>query len=270
MGFELGEYQQFQAWWSGQSGDAPQHYLTACLRKIVESHPQQSVAIFVDEIDSVLALNFPIDDFFALIRYTYNQRAIEPEWRRLTFALFGVARPSDLIRDRNRTPFNIGQAITLEGFSLDEAQPLAANFSLPMDQAQAILTAILHWTAGQPFLTQKLCRLVWQHCQVQGLPSFAPATAPTWVKELVQRQVIHNWEAQDDPEHLRTIRDRILRNEQRAGLLLGLCQKILSQQSIPYCGSEEQTELLLSGLVSRHQRQLQIKSRIYYAIFNAA
>ena len=26
--------------------------------------------------------------FFALIRYTYNQRAVESEWRRLTFALF--------------------------------------------------------------------------------------------------------------------------------------------------------------------------------------
>jgi len=268
LGFELGEYKEFQAWWSGQSGDAPQHYLTACLRKIIESHLQQSVAIFVDEIDSLLALNFPIDDFFALIRYTYNQRAVESEWRRLTFALFGVAKPSDLIRDRNRTPFNIGQAITLEGFSLDEAQPLAANFGLPMDQAQAILSAILYWTAGQPFLTQKLCRLVWQHLQMQGLPSSSPAAAPTWVKGLVQQQVIHNWEAQDDPEHLRTIRDRILRNEKRTARLLGLCQKILSQQSIPYCGSEEQTELLLSGLVSRHQGQLQIKNRIYYAIFN--
>ena len=269
LGLDLGAYQAFQVWWSSQPDNAPQHYLTACLWQIVESHPQQSVAIFVDEIDSVLALNFPIDDFFALIRYTYNQRAVEPKWQRLTFALFGVAKPSDLIRDRHRTPFNIGQAITLEGFSLDEAHPLAANLGLPLDQAQAVLAAILYWTAGQPFLTQKLCRLVWQHLQLQGLPSFSPAAAPTWVKGLVQRQVIHNWEAQDDPEHLRTIRDRILCNEQRAGLLLGLCQKILNQQRIPYSGNEEQTELLLSGLVSLHQGQLQIKNRIYYTLFNA-
>lgn len=269
LGFDLGEYKQFQAWWSGQSGNAPQHYLTACLGKIIESYPQQSVVIFIDEIDSVLALNFPIDDFFALIRYTYNQRSVEPEWRRLTFALFGVAKPSDLIRDRNRTPFNIGQAITLEGFSLDEAQPLATKLGLPTDQAQTVLAAILYWTAGQPFLTQKLCRLVWQQLQSHGLPTVAPAAAPAWVNSLVQQQVIHNWEAQDDPEHLRTIRDRILRNEQRAGKLLGLCQKILQQQSIPYSGNEEDTELLLSGLVSRKQGQLQIKNRIYHAIFNA-
>jgi hypothetical protein len=36
--------------------------------------------------------------------------------------------PSDLIQDKNRTPFNIGRAIALHGFSLDEAQPLAQGF----------------------------------------------------------------------------------------------------------------------------------------------
>ena len=41
--------------------------------------PQQQLFIFVDEIDSLLGLNFSIDDFFALIRFCYNQRAIDPE-----------------------------------------------------------------------------------------------------------------------------------------------------------------------------------------------
>jgi hypothetical protein len=34
----------------------------------------------------------------------------------LTFALLGVATPSDLIEDKRRTPFNIGRAIQLNGF----------------------------------------------------------------------------------------------------------------------------------------------------------
>jgi len=42
---------------------------------------------FVDEIDSVLGLNFPVNDFFALIRF-YNQRSINPKYQRLTFALW--------------------------------------------------------------------------------------------------------------------------------------------------------------------------------------
>ncbi len=269
LGFDLGEYHQFQTWWSSRGDDAPLHFLADCLRQIVDSYPQRLIAIFIDELDSVLALNFPVDDFFALIRYTYNQRAVEPAWQRLTFALFGVAKPSDLIRNRNRTAFNIGQALTLEGFSLEESQPLAANLGLPADQAKVVLSAILYWTAGQPFLTQKLCRLVWQHCQMQGCDCFSPAAISAWMKDLVQRQIIHNWEAQDDPEHLRTIRDRILGNEQQAAKLLGLLQILLRQQTLPYSGNEEETELLLSGLVSLQQGRLRIKNRIYAAVFNA-
>ncbi|MGL4503432.1 MAG: AAA-like domain-containing protein, partial [Planktothrix sp.] len=74
------------------------------------------IIIFIDEIDSVISLKFPIEDFFALIRSFYNKRADNPEYNRLTFALFGVATPADLIQDKNRTPFNIGKAIHLTGF----------------------------------------------------------------------------------------------------------------------------------------------------------
>src|SRR5919199_1674396 len=85
----------------------------------------QNIVIFIDEIDSVLSLNFPTDDFFAFIRGCYNQRVDQPAYHRLTFALLGVATPSDLIRDKKRTPFNIGRAIELNGFQLLEAKPLA-------------------------------------------------------------------------------------------------------------------------------------------------
>src|SRR3712207_4021884 len=59
----------------------------------------QNIVIFIDEIDSILSLNFNIDDFFAVIRESYNKRADNPDYRRLAFALIGVATPSDLIQD---------------------------------------------------------------------------------------------------------------------------------------------------------------------------
>jgi GAF domain-containing protein len=46
----------------------------------------KNLVIFIDEIDSVLGLNFPVNDFFALIRSCYNQRSLNREYRRLTFA----------------------------------------------------------------------------------------------------------------------------------------------------------------------------------------
>jgi hypothetical protein len=49
---------------------------------------------------------------------------------------------------------------------------------------------------------------------------------PTSAWERLPR-IIDNWEVRDEPEHLKTIRDHLLRNEQRAGRWLGIYQQIL-------------------------------------------
>lgn len=62
---------------------------------------------------------------------------------------------ADLYQNKKRTTFNIGQAIELGGFKLTEAQILENQVI-----TKSVLKAILSWTGGQPFLTQKLCKLV--------------------------------------------------------------------------------------------------------------
>ncbi|MFP5272809.1 AAA-like domain-containing protein [Coleofasciculus sp.] len=234
--------------------------------------PQQQLFIFVDEIDSLLGLNFSIDDFFAFIRFCYNQRAINPDYRRITFAIFGVATPSDLIRDRTKTPFNIGQAIELTGFEWEEVTPLIQGLEKTVDAPASVVRAILDWTAGQPFLTQKLCHLVMQLSQRTiedgGKMSIPPGTESFWIENLVKTRIIERWESQDEPEHLRTIRDRIDRNGQRAGRILGIYQQVWQGIEINCDDSQEQIELLLSGLVVRHEGVLKVKNRIYEQVFN--
>src|ERR687885_272388 len=234
--------------------------------------PQQQLFIFVDEVDSLLGLSFSIDDFFALIRFCYNQRAIDPEYQRITFAIFGVATPSDLIRDRTKTPFNIGQAVELKGFEWDEVTPLIQGLEKTVEQSASVARAILDWTAGQPFLTQKLCHLVVQLSQPTmgegGLNPIPRGTESFWIENLVKTRIIERWESQDEPEHLRTIRDRIERNGQRAGRILGIYQKILQEIEIKSDDSQEHIELLLSGLVVRHEGILKVKNRIYQQVFN--
>jgi hypothetical protein len=73
-----------------------------------------------------------------------------------------VATPADLISDATRTPFNIGQAIELRGFQLTEATSLLSGLSQTIPAPKTALQCILHWTGGQPFLTQKLCQLAAQ------------------------------------------------------------------------------------------------------------
>lgn len=285
-------------WWSEQEGLSSIQRLGRFIEEIILAKiPNSQIFIFVDEIDSVLSLKFPIDDFFAFIRFCYNQRAENSDYNRLTFALFGVATPSDLIRDRNRTPFNIGKAIELHGFRVSEVQSLAKGLEGKVTNPQAVLKEILNWTGGQPFLTQKLCQIVcqnweqgkWDRGEIGSIsqvihprstPSFPeledegnPKTVQQIVREaqlssLVRSRIIENWESQDEPEHLKTVRDRLTRNEQRTGRLLGLYQQILQQGGIPADDSAEQIDLLLSGLVVKQQGKLRVYNRIYEAVFN--
>ncbi len=262
--FSMGD---LHTWWQ-QQGDIPlvQRLSRFLGDVLLKQLPHQRLFIMVDEIDSVLALPFAVDDFFALVRYCYNQRALNPMFQQITFALFGVATPADLIQDKTRTPFNIGHAVTLNGFSMAEAAHLADGLAVGKRNPKTVLQAILDWTRGQPFLTQKLCQLI---TTVSREEHFLSSLSDTdWVAQIVQNRIIDHWESQDEPEHLRTIRDRILRNEPKAGRLLGLQQKLLAGELVPTDDSLEQTELLLSGLVIQQQNTLRIRNPIYKAVFN--
>ncbi|ESA38739.1 wd40 repeat-containing protein, partial [Leptolyngbya sp. Heron Island J] len=220
------------------------------------------IVIFIDEIDSVLSLNFPTDDLFTFLRACYNQRVDNSAYKRLTFVLLGVATPTDLVQDKTRTPFNVGYPIELQGLSFERAQPLIAALSTHVANPDDVVQRILTWTEGQPFLTQKLCQLVSSHSE-SGV-SLPPET----LDEIVQQRIISNWEAQDDQDHLRTIQARLLQDDNKMGLLLGVYQQILQQGSLPYDSSPEHMELRLSGLVVAHQGQLKVYNQIYRNVFN--
>ncbi|NJN22874.1 MAG: hypothetical protein HC812_18990, partial [Leptolyngbya sp. RL_3_1] len=182
---------------------------------------------------------------------------------------FWVATPADLIQDHQVTPFNVGQAIALKGFCLEECQPLLQGLKTDGRDADAILQAILDWTGGQPFLTQKLCALVWECHHRSDLPMvIVPGRETEGVAQLVREHLIDQWEFQDEPEHLRTIQDRLLRHPDHRSRLLGQYQRILIDGAIPADGSPEQTTLLLSGLVAKAAAGLCVNNPIYSAVFN--
>ncbi|NEQ66180.1 MAG: GAF domain-containing protein [Symploca sp. SIO2D2] len=251
------------SWWRDRNILSPVRRLREFIEEVLLKQITQKIIIFIDEIDSVLSLNFPSDDFFTFIRACYNQRVDQPAYNRLTFALLGVATPYDLIEDKKRTPFNIGRAIELNGFKWHEAEPLSQGLVGKAGNPQKVLQEVLAWTKGQPFLTQKLCQLV--HNSQLIIPNGAEAE---WIEQLVRSQVIEDWETQDHPEHLRTISDRMLRIQQRAVRLLELYQQIWQQGEITADDSIEQVKLRLSGLVVKQQGKLVVYNPIYHSIFH--
>lgn len=295
--FDIFDPVEFMTWWQERELMSPVQRLSELIEEVLLAKVSQPIVIFIDEIDSILGLKEQMDDFFALIRSCYNKRAQKSEYQRLTFALLGVATPSDLITDTTRTPFNIGKGIDLQGFQFHECQHFVRGMEGKVNNPQDVLKEILNWTGGQPFLTQKLCQLVVEFGEwrvgneklelasvkspnISPIPSLtksltksdntSSAQSAAKVAQIVKSHIIENWESQDEPPHIRTIRDRILRNQQRCGRLLGIYQKILKYGEIPADDTPQQTELRLSGLVVASQGKLRVKNRIYQAIFNEA
>ena len=160
---------------------------------LLEARPQ-NIVIFIDEMDGILGLPFKLDDFFALIRACYNRRTTQPEYRRLIFVLLGVVTPLDLMRDNQRNPFNIGRRIELMGFQGHELQPVAQGLAVKASDPQVLMRAVVHWTGGQPLLTQKVCKLV-----LSAEDNAPVGQEAAWVEVLVGARVIENWEVQDTP-----------------------------------------------------------------------
>lgn len=261
--FDLADKINFRDWWKQHDFLSPVQRLGEFIKTIILDQIPQKIIIFIDEIDSVLNLEFAIDDFFIFLRTCYNKRADNPAYQRLTFTLLGVATPSQLLQDKQRTPFNIGQTIQLKGFQFHEAQPLLQGLKSKVSYPQAVLKEVLAWTNGQPFLTQKICHLI-RNSQAE-----IPANQESqWVENLIRSKILENWESQDEPEHLRTIRDRLLQSPCDRIQLLNYYQKILHQPHYSALDNDIEKELILSGLIIKQDQCLTVHNRIYAAIFN--
>lgn len=254
-----------RTWWKSYDFLSPVLRLGQFFDEILKIEPTAPTVIFIDEIDSVLSLDFPTDEFFGLLRICYNRRADRSAYQRLTFTLLGVAAPSMLIHDRSWNPFNIGKGIPLGGFQLKDAyHVLAPGLRGKSNAPHVLLREVLKWTGGHPFLTQKLCKLI------QSEPVIPANSEAVWVERLVNKYIVNNWEYQDEPPHLKPIRDRLLRNKDQINRILGCYQTVLQGKPLAREDSRERLELRLSGLITPIDGKLQVSNRIYASVFNQA
>jgi WD40 repeat protein len=255
-------------WWNERINLSPVQRFGLFIEELILPKVKSNIIIFIDEIDSILSLKSRPNDFFALIRSCYENRTLNAEYNRLTFALLGVATPSDLIEDKRKTPFNIGKAIQLNGFKEDEIKPLAKGLRGKVSNIQEVMKGVLACTGGQPFLTQKVCKLLLQELSTYSKRYTPEPNALDWVRRVVRKQIINNWESLDEPPHLRTIKERVVIDDKIAGSLLGLYQKILEYSVIVVDESTEQIQLRLTGLVVQENNQLKVYNLIYQFVFD--
>ncbi|MBX7131427.1 MAG: AAA-like domain-containing protein [Fimbriimonadaceae bacterium] len=260
--------------------------------------------VFVDEIDFVRSLPFSTDEFFAGIRECLNRRASGPlshsggggQWRgqsqtpngsetknpepppqpspagagegampSLTFCLLGVATPSELIRDVRITPFNVGKRIELTDFTLAELAPYEAPLSEGGRNGTALLKRIHHWTAGHPYLTQKLASAV---------AADPTAKTPGGVDRLVE-QLFFSLKARSEEPNLADVSRRVLESpiegiapDEARSRVLDLYRQVRDSRV-----QDDETDpvvavLKLSGLTRVLEGYLVVRNRVYFRAFD--
>ncbi len=123
------------------------------LRAMLRVVPARMI-IVLDEIDALVSSTYS-DKIFSQIRSMYFARVTFPEYKKLTYVLSGVAEPTDLIKDKALSPFNIGEKIYLDDFTEEEFRAFLGRAELQFDEN--IVKAIHGWTGGNPRMTWDLC-----------------------------------------------------------------------------------------------------------------
>jgi hypothetical protein len=252
----------FKPWWQSKEVVAGREIIVDFFRELVLRHISGQVVIFVDEIDSAIDLSFA-SDFFAAIRICWNERPTDPAFRRLTFALFGVAAPNQFGLEEAQSPFSIGQRIELSDFSIEEAQGLAAGLHAETAPARLRLSRVFYWTEGQPYLTLALCRAL-----AEGKDD-SQESAEVVVDRLVGDMFLSP-RAFHEESHLRYISSRLERGDESIRLLrlylLIYSGKIVEDSP----ASSLFTQLKLCGLVRvTAEGNLALRNRIYSAVFTS-
>ncbi|MDM5131202.1 AAA-like domain-containing protein [Aeromonas piscicola] len=160
--------------------------LKTCKKKIV---------LILDEIDSLIGCSYS-DSILAQIRSMYFSRGNHDIYNNLTYVLSGVAEPGDLIKDKNISPFNIGEKIYLEDFTATEFNEFIVRAKLKV--SSSITERIFWWTDGSP-------RISWDICSEVESEILAGKTATSsMVDEIVDRLYYQEYD-RAPVDHIRTL-----------------------------------------------------------------
>jgi len=245
------------SWWLERETLEPKERLIEFIDQVVLTAIDKNIVIFIDEVDCLRISDLSLEVFLSLIQFFALQRENNPAYKRLNFALFGVVEISDF------SEIIVGNKIELASLEFSAALPLAEGFLEKVDRRQEVLKEIIYWTAGQPFLTQKLCQLV-----AASSTKIATGLEKQEVEKLVLSNIIENWKFNDEPQHLQTIENRLFSSKYSTCKLLRLYQKVLQKGKILATNNPLQTELQLAGIVRKEEGKLKVYNPIYARIFN--
>ena len=205
-------------------------------------HLQKDLVIILDEIDALRTSDYS-DNIFAVIRSNYFTRSNFPEFESLTYILSGVIEPKDLIKDRNKSPFNIGEKIYLDDFSRGEFEDFIRKGKL--DISSDVEDKIFNWTRGNPRLTFDICS------DVESIIIENGSVDNDAIDELVKRKYLTNF----DIAPIDHIRELISDEKDIQEAVI----KIQSKENTPEISDKIKSKLYLYGIISSTEKGCDIR-----------
>jgi len=203
---------------------------SAELRLILDSITGKLI-IILDEIDSLTAADYS-DKIFAQIRSVYFERVNFSCLERLTYVLSGVAEPSEIIKDKSISPFNIGQRIVLGDFDFSEFSDFIKKTQLKIPQET--IDKIFYWTNGNPRMTWDICS------EVEDILLTQETALPEDIDNIVEKTYLTNFDV-PPVDHIRALVESS--QELRDGIIAVLYGK---DETI---SNEVKSKLYLAGIL---------------------
>jgi len=203
------------------------------------------VVIILDEIDALRSADYS-DNIFAQIRSNYFSRTNFPVFERLTYILSGVIEPTELIKDRNKSPFNIGDKIYLDDFTLNEHNTFILKSELEI--SESVSDKIYSWTNGNPRLTFDICS------SIESLLLDNEKVTIEKLNQLIKQKYLTTY----DVAPIDHIRELLKTNKKERNAVLKIQQNKNSNLS-----DEIKKKLYLFGIInSNFDQDIEIKNQI--------
>ena len=162
--------------------------------------------------------------------------------------------------DPARTPFNVGKAILLDNLKLEDTKPLESGLQNLGVEPKTLLSHVLFWSGGQPYLTQVLCEDL-----VQNEKILDPAQA---LEESVHKLFLSPGKLNEEA-NLSNVQRRIEETSPVQAQMLSCYGEILEKGSVALdLRKQEQLYLKLSGLAKSEAGELKVNNQIYQEIFD--
>lgn len=128
-------------------------------RHILRAIGDETLVLAIDEIETVADTDFSLP-FYTMLRNWSERRGFwqTPEWQRLDMVFVVSTEPYNLIKEPDRSPFNVGDPIELEDFSENQVLRLNDLHHNPLSQQDA--KTLFKLVRGHPYLVRRAMYMV--------------------------------------------------------------------------------------------------------------